>query len=79
MKITKKTNIQAIDFVNREPGQNPVEKTTRGDVIFGLVGTLMVGAGSAACFVGNVNLAIKIFAATIVFGLLAMAITKKIK
>lgn len=77
MKITKTTNLQNMDFVNRESAIELSRKpVTRFDAIVGLAGTAMVGVGSAMCFVGETDMAIKTFGASIIVGLIIMAVER---
>lgn len=77
MKITKTTNLQNIDFVNREINAEASRKpVTRFDAIVGLCGMAMVGIGSAFCFIGETDMAIKTFGTSIIVGLVIMAVER---
>lgn len=71
MKITKSTNLQSMDFVSRTVASAVETKTvkiTRFETIAAGITVGIVGAGAAMCFIGDVDMARKIFIAGIIAG-----------
>ncbi|UYD57467.1 hypothetical protein OFDDKENP_00091 [Aeromonas phage B614] len=71
MKITKSTNLQSIDFVGRiaeAATESKTVKITRFETIAAGITVGIVGAGAAMCFIGDIDMARKIFIAGIIAG-----------
>ncbi|UOX40462.1 hypothetical protein UGMREWDR_CDS0146 [Aeromonas phage GomatiRiver_11] len=71
MKITKATNLQSMDFVSRiveSATETKAVKITRFETIAAGITVGIVGAGAAMCFIGDVDMARKIFIAGIIAG-----------
>lgn len=71
MKITKSTNLQSMDFVGRvvkSATETKEVKITRFETIAAGITVGIVGAGAAMCFIGDIDMARKIFIAGIISG-----------
>ncbi|ADM79774.1 hypothetical protein phiAS4_ORF0202 [Aeromonas phage phiAS4] len=72
MKITKSTNLQSMDFVGRvvkaATETKEVKNLPRFETIAAGITVGIVGAWAAMCFIGDIDMARKIFIAGIIAG-----------